>query len=271
MPKIYSDTEKKNIRDALRREAGKCLHQYGVRKTTVDELVRRVAIPKGTFYLFYPSKEALFFDLLESFYSETEETYPEMLQEIDENHIVTSLTDIFYTIIMRFYHAGLYWFLDGAELELVLRRLPEGTMERITKIESNVIHELFSYFAIEDEDQSLSWNEGYSSPRYGRSAGFRSSAGYGGRYGSSSGYGCAGSYGGSTGFARAKMDPAVKKMAAKAEFKGFSIGNRVRHARFGDGSVVGLTGLGDDARIRVQFDDVGTKELLLSLAKLTKL
>lgn len=67
------------------------------------------------------------------------------------------------------------------------------------------------------------------------------------------------------------MDPAVKKMAAKAEFKGFSIGNRVRHARFGDGSVVGLTGLGDDARIRVQFDDVGTKELLLSLAKLTKL
>ena len=67
------------------------------------------------------------------------------------------------------------------------------------------------------------------------------------------------------------MDPAVKKMAAKAEFKGFAIGNRVRHARFGEGSVVGLTGLGDDARIRVQFDDVGTKELLLSLAKLTKI
>lgn len=161
MPKIYSDTEKKNIRDALRREAGKCLHQYGVRKTTVDELVRRVAIPKGTFYLFYPSKEALFFDLLESFYAETEETYPEMLQEIDENHIVTSLTDIFYTIIMRFYHAGLYWFLDGAELELVLRRLPEGTMERITKIESNVIHELFSYFAIEDEDDIRAFTASY--------------------------------------------------------------------------------------------------------------
>lgn len=161
MPKIYSETEKKNIRDALRREAGKCLHQYGVRKTTVDELVRRVAIPKGTFYLFYPSKEALFFDLLESFYAETEETYPEMLQEIDENHIVTSLTDIFYTIIMRFYHAGLYWFLDGAELELVLRRLPEGTMERITKIESNVIHELFSYFAIEDEDDIRAFTASY--------------------------------------------------------------------------------------------------------------
>ena len=60
-------------------------------------------------------------------------------------------------------------------------------------------------------------------------------------------------------------------MAAKAEFKGFAVGNRVHHARFGDGSGVGLVGLGDDARIRVQFDEVGTKELLLSLAKLTKL
>ena len=152
--------------------------------------------------------------------------------------------------------------------------MDSGPSQFINEIDEE--HLLFLYdrkrsVAIEDEDQSLSWNEGYSSPRYGRSAGFRSAAGYGSRYGSSSGYGRAGSYGGSTGFARAKMDPAVKKMAAKAEFKGFSIGNRVRHARFGDGSVVGLTGLGDDARIRVQFDDVGTKELLLSLAKLTKL
>ncbi len=141
-------------------------------------------------------------------------------------------------------------------------------------------HLLFLYdrkrsMAIEDEDQSLSWSDGYSS-RSRRSrdyTGGYGSSGYGrSRYGSGSGYGArSGSYGASTGFARAKMDPAAQKMAAKAEFKGFAIGNRVRHARFGEGSVVGLTGLGDDARIRVQFDDVGTKELLLSLAKLTKL
>ena len=133
-------------------------------------------------------------------------------------------------------------------------------------------HLLFLYdrkrsTAVEDEDQSLRWNDGYASPRYSHSGGYRSGSGYG-----SSGYRKGvGSYGPTTGFARAKLDPAVKKMAAKVEFKGFSIGNRVRHARFGEGSVVGLTGLGDDARIRVQFDEVGTKELLLSLAKLTKL
>ena len=35
----------------------------GVKKTTVDELVKRTGIPKGTFYLFYPSKEMLLFDV----------------------------------------------------------------------------------------------------------------------------------------------------------------------------------------------------------------
>ena len=149
----------------------------------------------------------------------------------------------------------------------------------------------------EDEDQSLGWDdEGDSRSRrsswgdrdYGSGYG-SSRSGYGG-YGSSS-YGSRGGYSGgysggygnkyagksygdghrSTGFARAKADPAVQKMAAKVEFKGFAVGNRVLHPKFGEGRVLNLVGMGDDARIRVQFDDVGTKELLLSLAKLTKL
>ena len=91
MPKIYSEIEKKNIRIALRREASKCLGLYGVKKTSVDELVSRVGIPKGTFYLFYENKESLFLDVIENFSNEAEELYLEMLQEVDENHIVTSL------------------------------------------------------------------------------------------------------------------------------------------------------------------------------------
>ena len=151
--------------------------------------------------------------------------------------------------------------------------MDSGPSQFINEIDEE--HLLFLYdrkrsMAIEDEDQSLSWGDGYSNSRRSSRSSYRGSDyGYS-RYGGSGDYGRS-SYGGTTGFARAKMDPAVKKMAAKAEFKGFAVGNRVHHARFGDGSVVGLVGLGDDARIRVQFDEVGTKELLLSLAKLTKL
>ena len=166
MPKIYTSAEKKNIRASLLREGGKCLALYGVKKTTVDELVRRAAIPKGTFYLFYPSKEALFFDLLTTFVDEVENDYLQMLQEIDENHIVTSLTDIFYTLLMKFYNEGLYRFLDGAELELVLRRLPENSMPDLTGRLGSVVHNLFSYFYIDDEEDIKAFDEGYEALIY---------------------------------------------------------------------------------------------------------
>ena len=64
LPKCYSDVEKEAIRNNLKKEAKKCMEQYGIKKTTVDELVKRVNIPKGTFYLFYPSKEVLLFEVL---------------------------------------------------------------------------------------------------------------------------------------------------------------------------------------------------------------
>ena len=56
MPRAYSDQERAYIRKRLHEEAVLCIKQYGMRKTSVDELVQRVNIPKGTFYLFYPSK-----------------------------------------------------------------------------------------------------------------------------------------------------------------------------------------------------------------------
>ena len=166
MPKIYSPLEKERIREELRKAASTCLRKYGVRHTTVDELVRMVNIPKGTFYLFYASKESLFLDTLTSFTSLEEEKYLSMLEELDENHIVTSLTDIFFSIMMKFYKEGLYRFLDGSELELVLRRLPDGSVDKIRMTTRSVLHELFSYFAIEDEDDIKSFTAGYEALFY---------------------------------------------------------------------------------------------------------
>ena len=166
MPKIYSDDERRRIREALRCEAGKCLALYGVKRTTVDELCRRAAIPKGTFYLFYESKEALFFDLLESYASEVENEYLSMLQEIDENHIVTSLTDIFYALLMKFFDQGLYRFLDGAEMELVLRRMPDRSLPDIRERLSNVVVNLFSYFYIDDKEDIEAFSAGYEALLY---------------------------------------------------------------------------------------------------------
>ena len=49
----------------------------------------------------------------------------------------------------------------------------------------------------------------------------------------------------------------------------FSIGQNVRHAKFGDGVVINFEGRGLDARVQVRFAAEGTKWLALQYAKLT--
>lgn len=70
MPKTFTDKEREYIKKRLMEEAQDCLRLYGIRKTTVDELVKRANIPKGTFYLFYDSKELLFYDSVKGMFRE---------------------------------------------------------------------------------------------------------------------------------------------------------------------------------------------------------
>jgi DNA helicase-2/ATP-dependent DNA helicase PcrA len=50
---------------------------------------------------------------------------------------------------------------------------------------------------------------------------------------------------------------------------GFSVGQTVRHAKFGEGVILKLEGTGTDARARINFGAAGTKELLIGMAKLS--
>ena len=48
----------------------------------------------------------------------------------------------------------------------------------------------------------------------------------------------------------------------------FRVGQGVRHGRFGEGTIIGLTGKGMDAQAQIHFKDVGAKTLALGVAKL---
>ena len=53
-----------------------------------------------------------------------------------------------------------------------------------------------------------------------------------------------------------------------AHSSGFRVGQQVRHAKFGEGTVVNLEGQGSDARAQINFGCDGTKWLALNIAKL---
>ncbi len=58
-----------------------------------------------------------------------------------------------------------------------------------------------------------------------------------------------------------------RRQQAEAD-SGLFIGQRVNHAKFGDGIIVNLEGAGAQSRVQVNFEDVGSKWLMVEMAKL---
>ena len=67
MPKGFTEREKALIRAKLLEKGRELFATYGVKKTNIEELTSAAGISKGAFYLFFDSKEELFFELLEQF------------------------------------------------------------------------------------------------------------------------------------------------------------------------------------------------------------
>lgn len=150
MPKKYSVQERENIRKDLLLHASRSLFHKGVQDISVDELVKKAGIPKGTFYLFYKTKEELFIDLLVSFRLDVQGEMLSMLQELDENHIVTSLTTVFSHLAEEIYSKGIYRLLDEQQLQIISRKSDEDIFKRESGALLDFFKELFGYFAIDD-------------------------------------------------------------------------------------------------------------------------
>jgi len=124
VPKTFSDSERAYIKDRLIAEAKECLVLYGIRKTTVDELVKRVNIPKGTFYLFYESKELLFFDAFCTLHDEFQNKLMAEIAEFKTGVNGDTLTDIIFRLYKSLDGSCLLKLVTSGELELLFRKLP---------------------------------------------------------------------------------------------------------------------------------------------------
>ncbi len=113
-------------------------------------------------------------------------------------------------------------------------------------------------------------------------SGYNSGYGEGSTYSQNSGYSSSSNHGSSTGHGGYQGDR--NKAKSSKNFGGgfdqasshlkfseslFSLGQRVSHAKFGEGTVLNCEGDGDNSRIQVNFDDFGAKWLVTTYAKLT--
>lgn len=152
MPKSYSDQEREYIRKRLKEEAAKCLAQYGVRRTTVDEIVKRVNIPKGTFYLFYPSKELLLFEVIQEEHEAVNQKLYQALSELADSELsAEKITDVILDFYKMTENMLILKLLDAGDVELLVRKLPREVVEAHFQDDTDTIEKMFALLPVKKE------------------------------------------------------------------------------------------------------------------------
>lgn len=128
MPRGFSERERERVREGLLEQGRTFLGTYGIRKTNVEDLTRAVGISKGAFYLFYASKEELFYEVL----SRWEDEYHDGLLGAAVRPGVAprrQVADFLREAFSVWKTHPLFTRFDPEEYEHLLRKLPEEKVE----------------------------------------------------------------------------------------------------------------------------------------------
>ncbi len=147
MARAFSGGERDRIDGKLREEAARRFGSGGCRKTTVDELAQAAGISKGAFYLFYPSKEALFYRVLMDYHARVRTTLIERIdaaaagpEGLRPSDIADALVLAFREVESSFLPASL---ADG-ELEYLSSRLDEAVLASHQADDGDMVSAVFT-------------------------------------------------------------------------------------------------------------------------------
>ena len=146
MPKSFSDNEREYLKKRLMEEANACLAAYGIRKTTVDELVRRVGIPKGTFYLFYESKDALIRDVILKLNSDIQGKMINAVAAMEEKPDADQLTDLIFNLYKSLDGSFLLKLIENGEIEFFMRTAPPEYIQQNVAEDDFMVGRLLALF-----------------------------------------------------------------------------------------------------------------------------
>ena len=154
MPKAFSENEREYIKERLLEETSDCLSIYGIRKTTVDEVVARVGIPKGTFYLFYESKEALILDVILDFNAKVQGQLVNSVKGMHEKPDAETLTDIIFGMYQSVKRSFLMKIMANGELDFFMRKAPPEYNAQHAAEDDMMLGQLMALFPAMDAEKS---------------------------------------------------------------------------------------------------------------------
>lgn len=146
MPRPFSTEEKERIISLLLEKGKDLFSQYGLKKTGVAEIAKAVGIAQGSFYLFFNSKEELYFKVLEM---EEEEIRGKFIEGLMDGRKMNreKFKDFLRRALKVFYENPLIRRLwVEKEIDTLLERLPREMLDKHTIRDTDALAPLIMHW-----------------------------------------------------------------------------------------------------------------------------
>lgn len=151
MARAFSKTEKERVIIALKKAAESSILRYGIRKTSIDELVKEAGIAKGSFYAFYPSKEVLFFDVINGYHNNIQNLIVERVKQLGYDFTALDIAELLFESYKQFDNPIFVRLFSGGEMEYLMRKLPDDIVTAHQQQDDIALKLLLEHLAIDDE------------------------------------------------------------------------------------------------------------------------
>lgn len=151
MPRAFNERERNLIKERIRKAAASLMIRNGVRHITIDAIVKSAMIPKGTFYLFYATKEELLFEVLENEHEKMEKSILEQISKVNPSTInPDSATELIYSFYKMVDEHPLLATISREDVTLISQRLPEERISKHLEEDRNMSAKLMRFLPLKD-------------------------------------------------------------------------------------------------------------------------
>lgn len=128
MPR-FGEQEKERIKQCLLEEGERLFIVHGLKKVTIEDIVKAVNIAKASFYKFYEGKEYLFLDIVQreqkEIFDELEKVLIDSKGKTDKERVKT----VFYLMSVLVKKYPLLTVIDGEIVEVIMRKISPQRMQ----------------------------------------------------------------------------------------------------------------------------------------------
>lgn len=131
MPKGFSDKEKVAITHKLIAECKTNWHLYGYKKTSIDTLCQNIGISKGAFYIFFESKESLFYQVIKQTQTQL---YELIEQHLSKNPSKYGVAEALKEVFAEYCNSSFMYDVKSTDFQAFLNKLSEEQRNELNNL-----------------------------------------------------------------------------------------------------------------------------------------